>query len=362
MVSKLRTIDLFAGAGGLTLGLELAGNRTAGFKPVYAVEHDAAAAHTYKRNFNTTVFDGDIEFFDPRGYPEADVIIGGPPCQGFSTLGRDRDDSSRAALNSLWGHYLSAVLAVKPLAFVIENVPQFQKSAQFKELLHRMEHDPLLSTFGYAYGVLNAADYGVPQNRKRGIFMAVRDADVSWPPARTHGADDLFLPAHRTVADAISDVPAQPTTDRPTIGDDGAQDLHIKRNPTAKSVVRYRTIPPGGNRFDLQEARPDITPACWLNKPTGTTDGMGRMWWDRPAPTIRTEFFKPEKGRYLHPEEHRPVTHREAARLQSFPDDFVFEGSKLEIARQIGNAVPPLLGKAIGEHVLELLGARSDAP
>ncbi len=78
---------------------------------------------------------------------------------------------------------------------------------------------------------------------------------------------------------------------------------------------------------------------------------MGRLWWDRPSVTIRTEFFKPEKGRYLHPTAHRPITHREAARLQSFPDDFVFEGTKIEIARQIGNAVPPLLGKAIAEHV-----------
>jgi DNA (cytosine-5)-methyltransferase 1 len=82
---------------------------------------------------------------------------------------------------------------------------------------------------------------------------------------------------------------------------------------------------------------------------------MGRLWWDRPSVTIRTEFFKPEKGRYLHPVAHRPITHREAARLQSFPDSFVFEGSKIEVARQIGNAVPPLLGKAIAEHLFELI-------
>lgn len=82
---------------------------------------------------------------------------------------------------------------------------------------------------------------------------------------------------------------------------------------------------------------------------------MGRLWWDRPSVTIRTEFFKPEKGRYLHPSEHRPITHREAARLQSFPDSFIFAGTKIEIARQIGNAVPPLLGKVIALHLADLL-------
>ena len=119
-------------------------------------------------------------------------------------------------------------------------------------------------------------------------------------------------------------------------------------------MERYKAIPTGGNRFDLMRNRPDITPACWLEKPTGTTDVMGRLWWDRPAATIRTEFFKPEKGRYLHPTAHRVITHREAARLQTFPDSYVFEGSKIEIARQIGNAVPPLLGKAIAEYLYAL--------
>ena len=103
--------------------------------------------------------------------------------------------------------------------------------------------------------------------------------------------------------------------------------------------------------------RPDITPDCWLNKPTGTTDVMGRMWWDRPSPTIRTEFYKPEKGRYLHPVLDRPITHREAARIQTFPDTFIFEGTKIEVARQIGNAVPPILGKALSEYVALLLKA-----
>jgi DNA (cytosine-5)-methyltransferase 1 len=105
------------------------------------------------------------------------------------------------------------------------------------------------------------------------------------------------------------------------------------------------------NRFDLQKRALELTPACWIRKKTGGTDLFGRLWWDRPAFTIRTEFFKPEKGRYLHPEQHRPITHREAARFQSFPDEFVFTGSKIEIARQIGNAVPPVLAGAVADCV-----------
>jgi DNA (cytosine-5)-methyltransferase 1 len=109
------------------------------------------------------------------------------------------------------------------------------------------------------------------------------------------------------------------------------------------------------NRFDLQERAPEITPACWIRKKSGGTDLFGRLWWDRPAFTIRTEFFKPEKGRYLHPVQHRPITHREAARFQSFPDDFEFKGSKIEIARQIGNAVPPALAYHVAKSVSKML-------
>jgi DNA (cytosine-5)-methyltransferase 1 len=133
---------------------------------------------------------------------------------------------------------------------------------------------------------------------------------------------------------------------------------HNARHPRSLSVERYRTIPnEGEGRFDLARRRPDITPACWLRKKTGSTDVFGRLWWDRPAFTIRTEFYKPEKGRYLHPAEHRPITVREAARCQSFPDEFEFptDQSMTSVAKQIGNAVPPLLARAIGVKVAEQL-------
>ena len=345
----IATVDLFAGAGGLSLGLHLA---DCGFTPVFAVEHDHAAAATFERNFGCDVFDGDIEY-GPE-YPEADVIIGGPPCQGFSPLGRDRDDESRADMNGLWKHYLDAVRTIRPKAFVIENVPEFQRSAQFEELLELLETDTELSSYTVAYGVLNAANYGVPQSRRRGILVAIRDprSPLPWPPPPTHGPASESGHPYVTVKDAIGDLPSRTRGTDPIINDDG-QHLHFGRRPLATSMERYQAIPPGGNRFDLMRNRPDITPACWLNKPTGTTDVMGRLWWDRPSATIRTEFFKPEKGRYLHPTANRVISHREAARLQSFPDWYIFEGTKIQIARQIGNAVPPLLGKAIADYVFE---------
>lgn len=335
-----RTLDLFAGAGGLSLGLEMSG---CGYLPVLGVEIEPAAARTFKANFGCAVWDGPIEML--TDFPDAEVIVGGPPCQGFSPLGRDRDDESRAYINALWQHLLRAVREVEPLAFVIENVPQFHSSAEFEVLLETMADDPLLRRYGVAYGVLDATKYGVPQARKRGILMAVRGRrDVSWPPPATHGSLP-GLARQQTVRDAIGDLPLAPTD----------CDMHWGRNPRPMSIERYRAIPEGGNRFDLARNRPDLLPRCWAEKPSGTTDVMGRLWWDRPAFTIRTEFFKPEKGRYLHPEADRPITHREAARLQTFPDSFQFEGTKIEIARQIGNAVPPVLGAAIGRHLATAL-------
>lgn len=343
----VRTIDLFAGAGGLSLGFELA---NVGYEPILAVEIDSAAARTFRRHFGCDVFDGPIE--GVTSYPEADLIIGGPPCQGFSPLGRDRDDRSRAKLNDLWRNYLAAVRCVQPKAFVIENVPEFQRSAQFASLLRLMKSDRRLRDYRYAYGVLNAADYGAPQRRRRGILLAVRGVAVSWPPTPTHGTDSPT--GHQTVRDAIGDLPLYPERTEPEVDEHGLQNLHFRRSPRPKSVERYKAIPEGGNRFDLGKRRPDLLPPCWRNKPTGTTDVMGRLWWDRPSYTIRTEFFKPEKGRFLHPEAHRPITHREAARLQGFPDSFVFEGNKIEIARQIGNAVPPPMARALAEHIHRL--------
>jgi DNA (cytosine-5)-methyltransferase 1 len=225
-----------------------------------------------------------------------------------------------------------------------------------------------------AGAILCAADYGVPQTRYRAIIVGARDQDPCrfFPPIRTHRqpGDGNHRPLFngnaapfeqdakpwRTVRDVIGDLEAPTATEIRDVPP--PLDLHFGRNPTEKSRRRYRAVPEGGNRVDLQKNAPELTPGCWIRKTSGGTDLFGRLWWDRPSVTVRTEFFKPEKGRYLHPSQHRPITHREAARIQTFPDGFRFVGSKTEIAKQIGNAVPPMFAARLADVVLAMLLAR----
>jgi len=330
-------LDVFSGAGGLGLGLEWAG-----FRSVGAVEFNAAAAETYDANFGPRILRKDngkplpieeVDFTSFKG--KVDLLSGGPPCQGFSLLGTRLDDDPR---NRLWREFIRAVDELQPRAFLMENVPPILKA---QEGSYTLEHARELG-YSVVAGVLSAEQFGVPQKRKRAFFLGVRDGVITMPEAKK-GAKP------RTVQWAFEGISLQPTN----------EDLHIGREPTSVSLERYAVVPEGGNRFDLMRSRPDITPRCWLEKPSGATDVFGRLWWDKPALTIRTEFYKPEKGRYLHPSEHRPITHREAARLQTFPDNFQFEGSKIEVARQIGNAVPPLLAYTIGLHLRAALEQRT---
>jgi DNA (cytosine-5)-methyltransferase 1 len=249
--------------------------------------------------------------------------------------------------------------------FVMENVPQLLGSLEYNEI----EDWAFRRGFNVWAGVLLAADYGVAQTRKRAFIIGAKDADPNlfFPPVKTNydpekqpdqltlfpGAYAIDAERWRTVRDVIGDLPLPVGTD--IRNDPPPLNLHFGRSPTEKSLKRYKAIPKQGmNRFDLQRIAPELTPDCWIHKKSGGTDLFGRLWWDRPAFTIRTEFYKPEKGRYLHPEQHRPITHREAARFQSFPDDFIFKGTKIEIARQIGNAVPPVLAKAIADQVYRM--------
>jgi DNA (cytosine-5)-methyltransferase 1 len=341
-------IDLFAGCGGMTAGFA-----AEGFRPVRAVEWNLHAAATYAANFGAShVVWGDLA--DWQSVPRADVVIGGPPCQGFSQLGlRDPADPR----NQLWREYVRVVAAARPKVFVIENVDRFSRSPEFELLLAEVKHGRL-AEYTLAWDVLNAADYGVPQRRHRTFVVGSR---VGPPvlPAPVCGRSGWV-----GVRSALAGLPARPaTTSLPSgsrsvfgqwvPGPFSGLSLHLGRRPTPLSLRRYACIPPGGGRFDLPD---ELLPDCWRNKPTGTTDVMGRMRADEPSLTIRTEFFKPEKGRYLHPCADRPITHLEAARLQGFPDDFLWCGSKLEIARQIGNAVPVGLARAVARSVLGLLG------
>lgn len=334
-VSRLTLVDLFAGCGGLTRGFVDSGR----FRPIFAVEWDEDAAATYRANFGDHVFCGPIERVE--SFPAADVIVGGPPCQGFSPLNMRRVGLER---RTLWREYLRALEEAEPEVFLMENVPQLLRSAEYRAFCKAARK----LGFEVVGEVLNAADFGVPQVRRRAIVIGSRLATPTMP-SPTHFAPGVAPSddhAWRTVRDAIGDLSAKPT----------GRDWHNARNPRPISVERYKAIPgEGEGRFELAERRPDITPACWLRKKTGSTDVFGRLWWDRPAYTIRTEFYKPEKGRYLHPAEHRPITVREAARCMSFPDDFELptDQSMTSIARQLGNAVPTRLAQHLAEVIAE---------
>lgn len=366
-----KIIDLFAGAGGLTLGFTQAFGHN--FIPVWAIDNNKHAVATYNLNFGDHCVCGDIVSIleDQRvAIPQADVVIGGPPCQGFSLLNKNKENDPR---KQLWRPYLEVVRRSGAEVFVMENVPQLLDSFEYQEI----QQEASAYGFKIAAATLCAADYGAPQRRYRAFIIGCTFADpaIVFPPKRTHfnpnngymhslfkmNSEYILNPQPwRTVRDAITDLDLPVGTE--IRNESPPYDLHFGRNPTAKSLARYQAIPHEGmNRFDLQRLAPELTPDCWIRKTSGGTDLFGRLWWDRPAFTIRTEFFKPEKGRYLHPSQHRPITHREAARLQTFPDSFRFVGSKIEIAKQIGNAVPPLLTAHVADCVYALLSARAEA-
>ncbi|WP_220388050.1 DNA cytosine methyltransferase [Ornithinimicrobium cerasi] len=372
-------IDLFAGAGGMTVGFA-----DEGFVPVLAVEWDRFAAATYAANWGEDhIIPGDITAVKRREIPRADLVIGGPPCQGFSNLGLKALDDPR---NQLWREYMRFINTAKPKVFVIENVDRFSKSPEFDMLVNEVDHG-LLRQYELSHGVLNAADYGVGQRRRRTIVIGSRVGKIELPaPTHARGGASGLRP-WRTVREVIgelatrldsTELPASKTVffGEPMPGAFKGPDIHFGRNPRPFSLERYSYVPPGGGRFNVPT---ELLPRCWREKPTGTTDVMGRMRWDFPSHTIRTEFFKPEKGAYLHPQwvearqqpgekgsrfikgdpqlsVNRVITHYEASLLQDFPHDYLWVGSKTAIAKQIGNAVPSGLARAIACQVKPFMG------
>jgi DNA (cytosine-5)-methyltransferase 1 len=359
---KITTLDLFAGAGGLSEGLNsVPGKR---FKAVRAVEWEAAAAATYTLNHGGRlragrveggpVFAGAIEdWLAEDDVPPVDVVVGGPPCQGFSTLNRAGVGTHR---NELWRMYAETIQRAMPSYFVLENVPAFLKSEQWTVFQDSLE-DGILSDYSIDFGVLNAADYGAFQARKRVIVIGHhKDLPPPGLPEATHAR------AHRDLAEALLGVPH--AVDRIGIPDGiveyeaqelpgffSTRQLHFGRYYTQLSLDRFKAISRnGGSRSELPD---HLKAACWRKHSTGSGDVMGRLSWQKPSVTIRTEFFKPEKGRYLHPEEDRVITHYEAALIQGFPKDYRWVGTREEIARQIGNAVPIPLGQAIGRMLVD---------
>ena len=346
---KPTVIDLFAGVGGLSLGFEMEG-----FDILLANEFDQSIATAYKENHKSTnVVVGDITSLDlSKVFGEyvnkIDVVIGGPPCQGFSQKGKRKTINDER--NFLFKHYVEVVKFVKPKYFVMENVPNLL-TAEKGFFLNEIKG--LFKGYGYSirYGVLNAADYGVPQNRRRAIIIGKY---LATPP-------ELPLPCKQkvTIWDAISDLAYlesgegefeqkyrnSPKSDYEKKMRKGSKILynHMATKHSALALERLSLIPPNAGKEVLPKEH--ITKSVY----SGT---WSRMKQNDVAVTITTRFDTPSSGKFTHPFLNRAITVREAARLQSFPDTFKFIGSKMSQMKQVGNAVPPLLARKIARVIM----------
>ena len=335
---KPTAVDLFCGCGGLTVGL-----KRAGFRVLGAVDVDPLSVKTYKANHrDVTLWEKDIRELDPQELLDTlglkkgglDLLAGCPPCQGFSTMrtlnGALMVDDPR---NDLLLEFARFVEALLPRAVMMENVPGLADDKRFEAFLRK------LKKLGYlgAHRVLNAAEYGVPQRRRRLIYLAGLGMEISF-------ADKAAK--MKTVEEAIGGLPKAGQSGDPV------HDMPENRTPKVLEVIRL--IPKdGGSRRDLpEEFQLECHKRC-----NGFKDVYGRMAWKEVAPTITSGCFNPSKGRFLHPEEDRAITMREAALLQGFPRRYKFptNNNKSAVALMIGNAVPPPFIAANGRSIKRAL-------
>jgi DNA (cytosine-5)-methyltransferase 1 len=321
---KWLAVDLFSGCGGLTQGLKLAG-----FSVVGAVEIDQYAVSTYLANHpEVIVKQADIETIEPRSLMkelgvkegEIDLLCGCPPCQGFSKIRtKNGAKKKRDFRNGLSSEVLRFAQALRPQAVMMENVPDLVNHRSFKALCSGLRH------IGYHvhFEITDVQLIGVPQRRKRLIMLAGLGVDIALAP---QAESKLTV---RSVIGAL-----------PPAGESGDPLHDFPESRSDKVMQMIRDIPAdGGSRTDLPRER---QLACHKDR-DGFRDIYGRMAWDKVAPTITGGCFNPSKGRFLHPEQDRAITLREAALLQSFPSDYKFtlSSGKVAAALMIGNALPP---------------------
>jgi DNA (cytosine-5)-methyltransferase 1 len=375
-------VDLFSGAGGLTLGL-----LNSGFDVLLSSDFSRPCADTHLRNMPLVPFLlGDVarlagaDLLHETGLAkgELDVLVGGPPCQGFSILGQRMLNDPR---NSLFGDFIRLAGEIRPRVAVIENVPGLA-TLHGGVLLRRIGEAFRELGYSVTCAELLAAQYGVPQMRWRMFFIASRedlgDQRVGFPHP-THGDLGIGdLVPNRTVrpeqyrgfvtiGDAISDLPpiasgqnsstyaSKPRSAYQVAMREGAQTLtnHYAPRLSAANLERIQHLQPGQDWRDLPR---ELLPAGMLRAHRKDhTRRYRRMTWDGVARSIITRFRDPKSGEYTHPEQTRTISIREAARIQSFPDWFVFEGSHTDQYDQVGNAVPPLLARAVGNSIRSLL-------
>lgn len=363
---KFNALDLFAGAGGFSQGME-----DAGFDVIAAIEFNQQIAETYHYNHkNTELIVDDIlnvkeevvaDIFKKKNL-SCDIIFGGPPCQGFSMAGR-RIRSNISFLdderNYLFKEFIRMVTFLNPKIFVIENVPGI---LNYNNGSVKSEIYETFGKLGYALHskVLCAADFGVPQIRNRAIFIGnrigVNPKDLF--PIPSHNSDNYV-----TVRDAISDLPILeagcgneivPYPINVSISEyqqklrsnSGVVYNHISSRHKPETLNILSMIKEGQTMKDLPEN---------YHTKSVHSGAYGRMVFDKPAYTLTTRINTPSVGRITHPQQNRTITPREAARIQSFPDDYKFIGDITSIGMQIGNAVPPILAEKIGEQILKYL-------
>lgn len=313
-------VDLFGGAGGMTQGLI-----QAGFQPIASVELNPIASATHRRNFpNCHHFCGDIAQFEPKqwlneiGSPEIHLIVGGPPCQGFSVAGKRNPNDER---NHLFHEFVRVVSEIKPWYIVMENVPGILtiQKGNFKKAI--CEEFNAIGYPNVSIAILESAAYGVPQIRPRAIFIANR-----FGMHNPYPKEQLLPDKYKPIESAISDLPAYIPI--PKIN-------HEWTRHSPEYMKRIAKVPPGGSLYETY------------------IDAFKRQYSGLPSMTIKENHG----GTHIHPYLNRVISAREMARLQSFPDTFIFEGSMKKAMWQIGNAVPPLLAECIGYALIPYLNA-----
>lgn len=313
---KVTVGDLFCGAG---LFGQAFSDEGASLK--FAVEMDPHAAASYASNVGNHIRIGKVEHLSPLC--NVDVLVAGPPCQGFSTLGRRDPKDVR---NKLCLEIPRWATESKASIVVIENVPPFLKSIQWQELAQ------LLSNEGYELTTweLDAVDFNVPQKRRRSFTIASRIGLPPPPPliARSATASHIFKKIKRN------------------------DPMHIWPEQSLLAEARMSLLPKNGDRRDILNIKPDICPPSWHKIGCQATDVWGRMDANAPSNTIRCDFQNPSKGRYIHPTQNRMISLREGARLQQIPDHWNLMGHRTAVTRQIGNGVPIGLGQAVARQIL----------
>ena len=352
---KLTAIDLFAGGGGLTVGL-----KKAGFRVVAAVEIEQQAYSVYKANFpKVRCLKQDIrtvsgeDLLAGTGVEDIDLLAGCPPCQGFTSLtAKYRKEDPR---NKLIFQMSRLAEELKPKAIMMENVPGLTKKGA--ALYGQLKEE--LRDLGYCLteGVLQVADYGVPQMRRRLVMLGGLGFEIPLPQATHAAAPDDGQQAWRTVRDAIADMD-EPLTlaAAKEKGSVERSDWHVVRSLSDENQKRMRKAKAGMSWKEIPE---DLRPRCHQGDYAGFSNVYGRMAWDQPAPTITGGCTTFSKGRFGHPDEDRTISVREAALLQTFPADYRFDTPYMEhVCNVIGNALPCAFAEAVSLHCRKEISAR----